>query len=95
MGAGELVVCAWLLFAPVATNSFAVNGKVEPAGTAVVWLYGATSAFSSSTLSDPGGRFHFGGILPGSYTLTVITTAHGQWHETIDVGRGRRMTGGG
>jgi len=88
MGAGELAVCIGLLFAPAATSSFAVNGNVEPAGTAVVWLYGATSAFSSSTLSDPGGRFHFGGILPGSYTLTVITAAHGEWRETIDVGPG-------
>jgi len=90
MGAGELIALAWatLLFAPAATSPFAVNGSVQPAGTAVVWLYGATSVFSSSTLSDPGGRFHFGGILPGSYTLTVITAAHGEWHETIDVGPG-------
>ena len=86
MGAGELILGAWLLLAPAAGGSFAVNGIVEPAGQAVVWLYGATSAFSSSTLSDPGGHFHFGGILAGSYTLTVVTTAHGEWRETIDVG---------
>jgi tetratricopeptide (TPR) repeat protein len=88
MGAGGLIALAWaaLLFAPAATSSFAVNGSVEPAGTAVVWLYGATSAFSSSTLSDPAGRFHFSDILPGAYTLSVITAAHGEWHETIDVG---------
>jgi len=88
MGAGELGLCAWLLLAPAATGSFAVNGNVEPAGPAVVWLYGATSAFSSSTLSDPAGRFHFSDVLPGAYTLTVITTAHGEWQETIDVGPG-------
>ena len=88
MGAGELAICVWLLFAPAAGTSFAVNGNVEPAGPAVVWLYGATSPFSASPLSDPGGRFHFAGILTGSYTLTVVTTAHGEWRQTIDVGPG-------
>ena len=88
MGAGELAVLAWLMSAPGAASSFAVNGRVEPAGPAVVWLYGASAPFSSSTLTDPGGRFHFSGILTGAYTLTVITTAHGEWRETIDVGPG-------
>jgi tetratricopeptide (TPR) repeat protein len=78
----------WLLFAPAAGGLFAVNGSVEPAGPAVVWLYGATVSFSASTLSDPGGRFHFAGILPGAYVLTVVTTAHGEWRQTIDVGPG-------
>jgi tetratricopeptide (TPR) repeat protein len=88
MGAGALAIGLWLLFAPAAGSSFAVNGSVEPAGPAVVWLYGATSPFSVSTLSDPDGRFHFAGILAGAYTLTVVTTAHGEWRQTIDVGPG-------
>jgi tetratricopeptide (TPR) repeat protein len=88
MGAGTLAVCVWLVFGAPAATSFAVNGTVEPAGQAVVWLYGATSPFSASTLTDDGGRFHFSGILPGSYTLGVITTAHGEWRQTIDVGPG-------
>jgi tetratricopeptide (TPR) repeat protein len=81
MGAGALVVSLWL-------GSFVVNGTVEPAGSAAVWLYGATSPFSASTLSDAGGRFHFADILPGAYTLTVVTTTHGEWRQTIDVGPG-------
>jgi tetratricopeptide (TPR) repeat protein len=76
------------IFALAAASSFAVNGSIEPAGKAVVWLYGASSPFSASTLSDSGGRFHFGGILPGSYTLTVVTTGHSEWRQTIDVGAG-------
>ena len=89
MGAGELGLCLWLLFSTAAARSFAVNGSVEPAGQSVVWLYGATSAFSSSTLSDPGGRFHFGDILPGSYTLIVPRrTASGERPSTS--GRLRR-----
>ncbi|MGA3024405.1 MAG: tetratricopeptide repeat protein [Bryobacteraceae bacterium] len=86
MGTGTLAICGWLLFATASGSSFAVDGSVEPAGAAVVWLYGATSPFSSSTLSDPDGRFHFAGILPGAYTLTVVTTAHGEWRQTVDVG---------
>jgi tetratricopeptide (TPR) repeat protein len=65
-----------------------VNGTIEPAGKAVVWLYGASASFSASTLSDSGGRFHFSGILPGVYTLTVVTTGHSEWRQTIDVGPG-------
>ena len=76
---------AFLLGSP-AGASFAVNGTVEPAGPAVVWLFGATDSFSISTLSDAGGRFHFAGILPGVYTLTVITSGLGEWRETIDIG---------
>lgn len=86
MGVGTLAIGLWLLFAPPGGSAFAVNGAIEPAGKAVVWLYGASSSFSASTLSDSGGRFHFGGILPGSYTLTVVTTGHSEWRETIDVG---------
>jgi Flp pilus assembly protein TadD len=88
MGAGAIAICLWLLFAPAAGSSFAVNGTVEPAGPAVVWIYGATSSFSASTLSDSDGRFHFAGILPGAYTLTVIATSYAEWRQTIDVGPG-------
>lgn len=65
-----------------------MNGSVEPAGPAAVWLYGVNAPFSTSTVTDAGGRFHFAGILPGAYTLTVVTTAHGEWRQTIDVGPG-------
>jgi Tfp pilus assembly protein PilF len=88
MGAGEIAVVLWLLVAAPSGGSFALNGAVEPAGPAVVWLYGDTTPFSSSTLCDEGGRFHFAGILPGAYTLSVITTAHGEWRQTVDVGPG-------
>lgn len=88
MGAGAIAIELWLLFATAAGGSFAVNGSVQPAGPSVVWLYGDTTPFSVSTITDEGGRFHFAGILPGAYTLNVITTAHGEWHQTIDVGPG-------
>jgi tetratricopeptide (TPR) repeat protein len=81
-------MAAFVLLVAQPANSFAVNGAIDPAGKAVVWLYGASSSFSEATLSDSGGRFHFGGILPGSYTLTVVTTAHSEWRQTIDVGPG-------
>ena len=86
MGLFETAISLWVLFAPPAGSSFTVNGSIEPAGTAVVWLYGANSPFSASTIAGPDGRFHFSGILPGVYTLTVAVTAHSKWRQTIDVG---------
>jgi tetratricopeptide (TPR) repeat protein len=86
MGACEIVAWLWLIFAAPAAASFTVNGTIQPPGIAAVWLYGANASFAASTLTRADGRFHFGGIQPGTYMLTVVATAHGEWRQTIDVG---------
>jgi len=87
MGACELAIIGlWVVFAPPPQHTFTLKGAIEPAGRASVWLYGANSPFSAFTKAGSDGRFHFSGILPGVYTLTVSTTPQSKWRETIDVG---------
>jgi len=86
---GSCALALWVLLGIAApADTFALNGAIEPRGQAVVWLYGATTSFSAYTMADLGGRFHFGGIRPGTYTLTVVTGGHGEWRQTVDVGPG-------
>ena len=87
---------AMLLFLLAPPSSFTVEGKVEPAHLASVTLYGATTPFTVSTLSDSSGRFRFKNLESGSYTLSVFVPNFGEQRRTIVISpsttdsRGRR-----
>lgn len=74
---------ALLLFAPPET--FTVEGRFRPPAAGSVTLYGATTPFTESTLSDPGGRFRFRKIEAGTYTLSVFVPGRGETRQTIVV----------
>ncbi len=49
-------------------------------------MFGATSPFSASTLTDGRGRFKFSRILAGQYTIAAFAPGYGEKRATIDVG---------
>ena len=72
-----------LLFLLAPPVNFAVEGKVEPAHLASVTLYGATTPFTVSALSDGSGRFRFKNLESGTYTLSVFVPNFGEQRRTI------------
>jgi type IV pilus assembly protein PilF len=88
----------WRLFAAVlipasalepalaAERTFEVSGRVEPEVQAAVSLFGATTPFSTSTLTDGRGRFRFTRIEAGQYTVAAFSPGYGEKRLTIDVG---------
>jgi tetratricopeptide (TPR) repeat protein len=74
--------------AAAADALYDLSGRVEPAGRAAVSLYGATSPFTTSTLSGDDGSFTFHRLLPGEYTVAVFYTDRGEARRTIEVGAG-------
>ena len=65
---------------------FEVLGQVIPERQASVALHGATRPFSTSALTDARGRFRFGRILAGQYTVVAFVPGYGEKRTTIDVG---------
>jgi tetratricopeptide (TPR) repeat protein len=74
---------ALLLFAPQET--FTLEGRFRPPAQGSVVIYGATTPFTESTLSDPGGRFRFRKLEAGTYTLTVFVPGRGETRQTVVV----------
>ena len=75
------LVLALLTFAPPAT--FTLEGRFQPPAQGSVTLYGSTHPFTESTLSDPGGRFRFRNLEPGTYTLSVFVPGRGEARQTV------------
>jgi Tfp pilus assembly protein PilF len=50
-----------------------------------ITLYSVDSAFSTYTLTDPDGEFHFRKLTPGNYTISVLRHGLGEIHRTIVV----------
>ncbi|HEY6340051.1 MAG TPA: tetratricopeptide repeat protein [Bryobacteraceae bacterium] len=48
-----------------------------------VTLYGVESAFAASTITDPGGEFHFRDLPPGNYSLAVLRRNLGEIRRTV------------
>jgi tetratricopeptide (TPR) repeat protein len=69
-----------------AADQYELRGRILPECSASVSLYGATTPFSDSTLSDSRGRFHFRKLLPGAYTVAVFVPGRGEARQTIEVG---------
>lgn len=78
-------VIAVLLLAAEA-QTFELTGRTDPPTRASVTLHGATSAFTSSTLTGPDGRFRFRRLLAGQYTVVAFAPGYGERRTTVDVG---------
>ena len=81
-----LVLLPALAAASAERGTYELAGRILPGARASVSLYGATTPFSTSTLSDTGGRFRFRDLLPGAYTLAVFLPGQGEARRTIEVG---------
>ncbi|MBE7542783.1 MAG: tetratricopeptide repeat protein [Bryobacteraceae bacterium] len=77
------LVLALLWLAPPPT--FTVEGRFQPATQGSVTIYGSTTPFTESTLSDPGGRFRFRNLEAGTYTLSVFVPGRGEARQTVVV----------
>ncbi len=74
--------------ASAADRLFELAARFEPAGPAVVTIYGATVPFQSQTESNLEGSFRFRKLRAGSYTIGVVTSDRGEARQTIEVGPG-------
>lgn len=63
-------------------------GQVRPEAAAAVTLFGATSPFHASTISEDSGKFVFRKLDPGAYTLAVYIPGRGEARKTVEVGPG-------
>jgi Tfp pilus assembly protein PilF len=78
------------LFAVLALpcRGYDLTGQVDPPAALSVFLHGATAPFEASSASDPDGRFRFGKLAAGTYTLVVATAARGEVLQTIELSPG-------
>lgn len=66
--------------------TFELIGRVEPEMAASISIYGATTPFSASALSDSRGRFRFKDLRPGQYTVAAFSPGYGEKRTTIHIG---------
>ncbi len=71
---------------------YEVDGRVSPAGRAVVFMFGATTPFQARTEADESGRFHFRNLRAGTYTIAVNITNRGEARQTAEIGAGTADT---
>lgn len=77
------LLLALALVAPPET--FTLEGRFSPPAIGTVSVHGATTPFAVSALSDPGGRFRFRRLEPGTYTLSVFVPGRGETRQTVVV----------
>ncbi len=83
---GLFLIVVLLASAAAEETKFDLAGQIRPEARAAVYLHGATTPFSASTLADMRGRFQFRKLLPGPYTVAVFIPGRGEMRETIEVG---------
>ena len=83
-----LVVTPLATTAPASDAAFELSGRIEPRGRASVTLFGASSPFSASSLTETDGSFTFRKLDPGAYTLAVFYPDRGEARRTVQVGPG-------
>src|SRR5512132_1507931 len=69
-------------------GKYDVSGRILPEDGVSVYLHGATTPFSASTMSDARGRFRFRDVVAGTYTLVLFAPNRGEVRRTIEVGPG-------
>lgn len=88
----RLCLSIWLAAAVLSAAAdnprFELAGRIEPAETASVSIFGAFRSFSSVTRSDPGGRFRFRNLAAGEYVVAVFVAGRGEARVTTPVGPG-------
>lgn len=75
-----LAVCAQ------AQPKYTVEGRFQPPALGTVSVNAAASPFTTSVLSDPGGRFRVRNLEEGSYTLSIFVPNRGELRRTIVLG---------
>jgi tetratricopeptide (TPR) repeat protein len=65
---------------------YELSGQIVPERAAAVYLHGAVTPFTASTLADERGRFRFRDLLAGPYTLAVFIPSLGETRRTIEIG---------
>jgi len=75
-----LVHTAW-----AAGTVFDLAGRIHPEERASVTLFGDTSPFTASTLSESDGRFRFQKLRTGTYTISVFMPDRGEARRTIEI----------
>ena len=83
-GMAAAVLLAAMTLLP-AEREFELSGRILPEAQASVAVHGATTPFSTSTLTDASGRFRFK-LAPGSYTVAAFAPGYGESRMTVDVG---------
>jgi Tfp pilus assembly protein PilF len=72
-----------------AADRLELRGKVRYGAaryrTLRVALFGVESPYTASTLTDPAGEFRFRGLVPGSYTVSVIRRGLGEVRRSVVV----------
>ncbi|MBS1857871.1 MAG: tetratricopeptide repeat protein [Acidobacteria bacterium] len=71
-----------------AAKSYRLDGAIEPERQASVTVFGATTPFTTSTLTGADGRFSIKKLPAGTYTLSVCVPGSGEARQTIEVGPG-------
>src|SRR5436190_1303897 len=65
---------------------FELAGRVTVDAQAMVTVHGATTPFSSSSLTDRAGRFRFSRLEPGAYTVSAFVPGRGEIRRTVEIG---------
>ncbi len=69
-----------------ASQTYDLTAQLDPPAAASVSIFGVSSPFTASTLSDDSGRFTFRKLTPGAYTVAVFIPAQGEARQTIEIG---------
>ena len=77
-----------IAIAAIPCHALDLSGRINPAASMPVTLHGISLPYEGSTVSDSGGRFHFGKLRAGNYTLTVNSGNRGAAVRTIDLSPG-------
>lgn len=65
---------------------YELSGRLVPRSGASASLFGTTTPFTTSTLVDVTGHFHFKKLQPGLYTLAIFSRRRGEARRTVEVG---------
>jgi tetratricopeptide (TPR) repeat protein len=65
---------------------YELSGRIVPAMSARVSLFGTSAPFSSTTLSDFTGHFRFKKLRPGLYTVAIFSKRRGEARRTVEIG---------
>ncbi|MDX2152567.1 MAG: tetratricopeptide repeat protein [Bryobacteraceae bacterium] len=64
---------------------FELRGRIEPAATASVTVFGALTPFNEQAWAGPDGRFKVKNLVPGLYTVAVFVPGRGEVRRTVNV----------
>jgi tetratricopeptide (TPR) repeat protein len=84
--AAALALAGGALAAGPAT--YELEGALDPPARGVVSIWGYSTAFTSSAVTDLRGRFRFKKLRQGSYTVSAAAKGVGEARRTVEVGPG-------